>query len=204
MGLSSAAPPMKTRLRLGLEAAGRITCATAILLSVQGPVEAQGAKGYVEGTVAMSTTAIATDGTVSAQVGIRIVPRLLAFVDVGRIPVTLGALRSTADAAEAAQPSDGGGAAFVLASCVLGGLRVELSEHNGWTPYVLSAVGVVRASSSDGSTSVSDSPIYRFGGGLEMSLVKSLSADIGYAVTYKPFAGSPTSQGITVSLLLRF
>jgi outer membrane protein with beta-barrel domain len=105
----------------------------------------ENAKGYVTGLGGFASSTSNTTGNVEAEAGVRLVPHVLLFGNIGRFSNLLGDLQPTLDATTAGLAAN---QLSVVASGTLpatyygGGLRVEIPTHSRAMPYVLGGMSV--------------------------------------------------------------
>ena len=127
--------------------------AAIVTLLTSAPLLAQTERGYITGMGGFATSPDTTSGDVMAEGGVRIMPHLFAFGDVGRFRnLQPSEAQPAVDNTTAELSADQGlsvfGTARVPASYAEGGLRYEIPTHMRVSPYVLGAVGNARLTPS--------------------------------------------------------
>jgi opacity protein-like surface antigen len=129
--------------------------ATSVTLLAAAPVFAQekgvtgaDARGYLTGLGGFAKSITNTTGDLLVEGGVRIVPHVMVFGNLGRFGNLQADLQPTLDATTSALATNQGlsviGGGSLPATYVTGGLRVEVPTRSRVMPYALGGVGVAR------------------------------------------------------------
>jgi hypothetical protein len=130
-----------------------LTIGTTVALLTAAPLFAQergvpDAKAYITGLGGFATAVGNTTGDWLLEGGVRIVPRVKLFGNVGRFGNLQAALQPTLDAATAALSANQGlaviGGGTVPAWYGVGGVRIEVPAGHRVLPYAFTGIGVAR------------------------------------------------------------
>jgi opacity protein-like surface antigen len=121
-----------------------------VLLSTA--ASAQERRGYVEGTAGLTAVTGGTTGNANGELGIRVLPRVVLFGNIGRMRDAESSSLQTSlnDTVTALAANDLAvtGTVRVPAWYSLGGARIDLTNRSAITPYVFGGIGFAKLSPS--------------------------------------------------------
>jgi len=139
---------MKTRTLMMAATVTLLTAAPLLAQTQEKGVGGEDAPGYVTGMGGFATSVGNTTGALLVEGGVRIVPHVMVFGNIGRFGNLQTDLQPTLDAATSALAVNQGlsviGGGSLPATYFTGGLRVEVPTNSRVMPYVLGGFGVAR------------------------------------------------------------